>query len=286
MAYIKFKFAPDKRKRPLMKGTELSYPAGVAQRYREKLERLVARMTEETMRRFLRLFKSKKAKEAMALDWSLASQARVLGDWLAKKYKKLFDDEGWKLSEKLVEEASDVSAAAVSSSLKKLSGGLTINTDFTTAGMKEIASASVAENVSLIKSIADKYLQQVQGDVMRSITSGGGGVGELTKSLEKYEGMTKRRARNIAEDQTRKVYTSINSKRLQKAGIDKFMWKYNYVGQDSRELHIKLDGQVFSFSDPPVIQDEPRVVGLPGDLPYCHCSATPVIEFEDDNEEV
>jgi len=251
-----------------------------------RLEDLVSRMTAEVTRRTLALFRSPKALKAMAQDWSLASQARILGDALAKKFKKLFDDEAWDIAESMVQEASHVSQAAVASNLKKIGGELlTIKTDFVTAGMKEVMTASVAENVSLIKSIPEKYLQQVQGDVMRSISMEGKGVADLTKSLEKYEGVTKNRAANIAEDQTRRVYTSLNSKRLQKVGLDKFQWKYNYVGQASRELHVAMDGQIFSFSDPPVIQDSPRVTGLPGDLPYCHCTAIPVVSFDDDEDE-
>lgn len=276
------KFKPENKDDTLY-GAELTYPAGVAARYRKRLSALVNQMTNEVTQRILQLFRSPKAQQSLALDWSLASQARILGDKLARKYKLLFDDAAWELAQQLVDEASDVSAAAVATSLKKISENLTIKTDFVTAGMEEIAKASVAENVSLIKSIPEQYLTRVQGEVMRSITNSGGGLGELTKALEKYDGMTKTRAANIAEDQTRKVYTSINAKRLQRVGLDKFQWKYNFVGQKSRELHVQMNGNVYSFSEPPTIQESPLVKGLPGELPYCHCSITPVVVF--DNEE-
>jgi SPP1 gp7 family putative phage head morphogenesis protein len=280
----KVKIAPTKNRKNVLTGGELSYPAGVASRYRRQLAALVRQMTKEVTTGFLSLFHSPKAQKSLALDWSLASQARILGGKLAKKYELLFNDLAWILAQQLVDEASDVSAAAVAASIKKISSDLTIKTDFVTAGMEEIAKASVAENVALIRSIPEQYLLRVQGEVMRSITNAGGGIGELTKALEKYEGMTKTRAANIAEDQTRKVYTSINAKRLQRVGLDKFKWKYNFVGQKSRELHVEMDGNIYSFSDPPTIQENPLVKGLPGELPFCHCSVTPVVVFDDEEE--
>jgi SPP1 gp7 family putative phage head morphogenesis protein len=100
--------------------------------------------------------------------------------------------------------------------------------------------------------------------------------------LQEYEGVTLRRARNIALDQTRKAYNNINKGRMQAIGVQKFEWVHSGGGQKPRELHIELDGQVFSFDDLPVIDERTGERGIPGQAINCRCTMVPVIEFETD----
>ncbi len=128
-----------------------------------------------------------------------------------------------KLAEGMIDQASISSVWSLKSSLKDMTGGLTLKTDILTGELKDVLKASIAENVSLIKSIPDQYHKQVEGAVMRSITSAQGGE-QLVPFLKKYRGITERRARNIAGDQWIKAYSSINRVRMQKLGIRKYEW--------------------------------------------------------------
>ncbi|KAF9396648.1 hypothetical protein CPC16_010967, partial [Podila verticillata] len=58
---------------------------------------------------------------------------------------------------------------------------------------------------------------------MRSITSGNG-LEDLIPFLQAQEGITRRRARNIALDQTRKAYNGFNRARCVGAGVTHGEW--------------------------------------------------------------
>lgn len=83
---------------------------------------------------------------------------------------------------------------------------MTISASKVTDPLKNTLTASLAENVDLIKSIPQQYLSGVQQAVMRSITTGNG-LQDLQPYLEKQGGVTERRATLIANDQTRKRTT-------------------------------------------------------------------------------
>ena len=128
---------------------------------------------------------------------------------------------------------------------------------------------------------------------MRSITSGKG-VTFIEEELLKYKGMTKRRARNIALDQTRKAYNDINLRNMQDAGVKKAEWIHSGGSQKPRTYHMErwdgvsgidngepngLNGFIFYLDRPPVIDKRTGERGYPAQLPYCHCRMIPIIEF-------
>ena len=170
------------------------------------------------------------------------------------------------------------------SSMQKLSGGLSLKTSVISGTMKETMTASVAENVALIKSIPQKYGTDIAGAVMRSITAGNG-LQDLIPALENYEGQTERRARNIALDQTRKAYNSLNKGRLQALGVKEFEWLHTGGSQKPRKDHQEMSGNIYRFDDPPVIDQRTGERGFPGQAPNCRCRILPVIRFDTGEEE-
>lgn len=268
------KFKPN-----IIRGEKLNYNAAVEERYRRALTSLTKQMTAQTTREIVRLFQSDAAKAFFAQDESVASKARVVTNALISKFSQLFARKAKSLAAAMVNNADKASTTALHGSLKKLSGGLSLKTSFLTGPMNEVVTASIAENVALIKSIPQKYLQDVQGAVMRSITNGNG-LADLQPFLEKLEGSSIKRAKLIAEDQTKKVYANLNSARAQKIGVKQFEWVHSGGGAHPRELHESYDGQIFSFDDLPVIDDRTGEKGIPGQLINCRCTMVPVINFD------
>lgn len=261
-------------------------PSVKAQReYQRRLDKLVARMIEETEREFLKLFESKETNKFFAEDASISSQAEILSDKLTKKFDRLFAMQAEPITEQMIKAENKQSISTLGSSLKELSGGLIIKTDVMSSELKEIIKASSNESTKLIKSIASQYQEEVQGAVMRSITTGNG-LKDLVPFFEKRAGMTKRRAKNIALDQTRKVYNSINQGRMEALGVKTYEWVHSGGGKEPREHHIKrfpegLNGGIFSFDDPPIIDEKTGQRGKPGELINCRCTMRPVFKFED-----
>ena len=131
------------------------------------------------------------------------------------------------------------------------------------------------DNVALIKSIPEKYF----GRVTETLTAGWtGGVRweSLVDQIERDGDITENRAKLIARDQTSKMNSSFNQERQQQVGIEKFEWSTS-EDERVRESHAELDGKIFSWDDPPIVDDE---VATPGSPILCRCVAIPFIDID------
>lgn len=266
---------------PTFRGEVIQHNAAVAVRYVGALSSLTAQMTAQVRREVEKLFKTDAAASHFGEDATIASQSRILMSSLSDRFNALFAKKAKPLAEGMVNDAQRSGKTALHSSLQKLSGGMSLKTSVVDSTLQNIYKASVAENVSLIKSIASEYLQKVEGAVMRSITTGNG-LQDLTPALEQYEGQTHRRAKNIALDQTRKVYNSINRGRMEALGVKKFMWHHSGGGAHPRQDHVDMDGEIYSFDNLPVIDPRTGERGIPGQAPNCRCTMSPVFDFSKD----
>ncbi len=266
-------------------GSKLAHNASTQERYASRLHKLVLQMTNETKKEIQKLFR-KQAVADSAMDANIGSQARILLNYLQDRFIKLFSSKSKIFANSMFNSVDVNSETQLKSSLKKLTGGLSLNTGVVPKGFEDIATATVAENVSLIKSIPQEYFKQVTGAVMRSITEGKG-VSDLIPEIQKYDGMTIRRAKNIALDQTRKAYNTINANRLQSLNVQKFEWLHSGGGVSPRESHMKIDGMIFSL-DPNQLEREQAAAGvpkqdrgLPSIPPNCKCTMRPIIDLSE-----
>lgn len=279
---------PDPRN--VAKGSALEHNASVEHRYTSALETLVKRMTAEVNRELAALFKTDAAAAhfEIGMDANIASQARIVMSYLAKKFTDMFNKQSKQLAEQMINGVNRESGVNVTRSLKEIAPTIRIDSRKISEPVKTVMKASIAENVDLIKSIPQQYLSGVQQAVMRSITTGNG-MADLKPFLEKQGGITERRARNIANDQTRKAYNSLNRARMEQAGITKFEWVHSAGGKDPRPLHMNnypagLNGGIFSFDDLPVIDERTGERGIPGQAPMCRCRMRPLIDFGDNDD--
>lgn len=268
-----------------IKGKKLSYNAGLQSKYEKSLRSLVARMAKEVNREVMKLFKSNLSDEFFdyqdelaTMDASIASQARMLMNKLTDKYTYLFDSEAPDLSLKMVSSSDKASKVSLSQSLDGIIPDFTLKTNFLPAGVKEVSKSLIAENVSLITTIPDVYFKNITGAVMRSITTGTG-VDGLMKHLKKYYGESDRKAKNVALDQTRKAYNSINKQRMMTAGFTSFEWLHSGGGLKPRKDHQAMSGKIYSFDNLPVIDKRTGEKGIPGQAINCRCTMKPVYVF-------
>ena len=271
-----------------MRGKRLALPAGVADRYAQKLVKLADQMTSTTRKEIEKLYAHPDVQEyfkGFAQDISPASQARILTNKLKLQFDQLFAQAAAPDAQSMVDEANDVSATNMAASLTELSGGLKFDTSIITGTMKEFMTATVANNVSLIKSIPSEFFRDVQQAVLSSIADGKG-LADLQPFFENQEGVQQRRAKNIALDQTHKAYNGLNKGRMQHNGIQKFEWVHSGGGIHPRLLHLDtLNHRVFSFDKLPIIDDSTGERGIPGQAINCRCTMVPVIEFDDGKPE-
>lgn len=269
-----------------LKGKALRHSIKLEARYADDLERITKQMIAETEKVVMRLFKSDASRQFFGMDASVASAARVALNRLQKQFEKQFNEKGRFYTRKMVNGADKASKGALHRSLEKLSGGLSLKTDILTGELKEVLTATVAENVGLIKTVPQTYLSQVRGAVMRSITQpatdGLAGVQvRIQKVLTERAKQIRNKARNIALDQTRKTYNNLNRGRMEAVGLGKFEWVHSGGGQKPRKLHQnQLNGNIYSFDNLPIIDDRTGERGIPGQAINCRCTMLPVIEFE------
>lgn len=139
--------------------------------------------------------------------------------------------------------------------------------------MRNAYQAVIGENVGLIKSIASEHLTDVEGIVMRSVVRGRD-LGELSKSLQKRYGVTKRRAALIARDQNNKATSALQSARQQKLGITEGIWKHPHAGRVPRPSHLKANGEKFDLSKGMYLDGK---WVMPGEEINCRCTWSPVL---------
>ena len=251
--------------------------AGITDRYAKALKALVRQMCAQTEKEILKAYDQH---WAFTQDASIASQGRITVNRLDNTFGQLFGRKGNELANNMVRDTLTTSTKALTNSVKDMSGGLQLNFENQSARLKEMMKAAVNENVALIKSVQSQYHDGVRQAVMRSITTGEG-RDAIVQHLNEKEGITLRRAENIAKDQTRKVYASVAREKSKSAGLNKYIWCHSSGGAHPREIHQDLDGQVCDYNDPP-IADEDGTTANPGELINCGCFAKPCIEIEEE----
>ena len=265
-------FKPD-----MLRGDPLNPNTADAIRYYDDLSKLIDVMTLQTEREIKALYDTEYAEAYFAMDKSIAAQAKILTEALKKKFDNLFGEKAQPLAERMAKRADKSSSAALHTSIQKLSGGLSLSTKSLKGPLTEILKATIAENVSLIKSIPQQYLNGVQGAVMRSITNGSG-LKDLVPYLAENKGITLRRARMIAHDQTRKAYNGLAKGRAQAIGVKEAEWLHSGGSNHPRKTHIAMSGKIFKLDegmyDPAVKKNV-----FPGQEPNCRCRFNPVIKF-------
>lgn len=270
----------DRRKPEYLRGEPLEHNIQLANRYYIKLQSLIKRMADEVEIEMRKFYYTPDAEEYFAADASISSQGRIITNRLKLKFDSIFNAAARPMAESFVRSADKSSSAALHSSLKKLSGGLSLKTTSVTGEIGDIVSATVTENVALIKTISEQYLSGVQQAVMRSITTGNG-MADLVPFLKKHKEITERRARMIANDQANKAFNNINRARLTKFGLKKYEWLHSPGSKEPRQLHIGYDRKIFRFDDPPIIDEKTGERGIPGQAINCRCRIGVVLDFED-----
>lgn len=266
----------------------LNVNAGIMEWYVKELQKLSKAMTKECTEELAKIYK--KGYPQIAFDESLSSQARIALNKLYEKYESKFSDRAKVLAQSLMNKTNKYANWQFTKALKKMLGNdneaakklsFALKGSAISPEKAEIIKALLFENVSLIKSIPNEYFKQITGAVARSIENGEG-VKWLADELKSYGAKTARRAQLIAQDQTRKAYTSINLRNFTENGIKKFEWVHTGGSREPREYHkYVLNGNIYSIDDPPIINPKTGERGFPGQLPYCRCVMRAVLDFED-----
>ncbi len=127
-----------------------------------------------------------------------------------------------------------------------------------------------SQNAKLIRSLPKQELDQISQIIERGLQEGSR-FHSMTQSIQERFGITRRRARLIARDQTSKLNASLTKLRQQELGVEEYIWQT--AGDERvRPTHRAHDGKKFRWDNPP------KDSGHPGTDINCRCIAVPVLE--------
>lgn len=196
---------------------------------------------------------------------------RALQRW-GDQWIKRFDLMSKGIAEDFATRNKRATEAAMQGSLKK--AGFTVPFRPTRASI-EAYKAVAAENIGLIKSIAQKYHTDVQTQVWESVKRGGD-LKTVSEKLERTYGITRKRAALIARDQNAKAKATIEAVRHQELGIRQGIWMHSKAGKEPRPTHVKMNNKLYDLSKGMWDEDEGEWVH-PGQLINCRCTMRPYI---------
>lgn len=245
---------------------------GVEARYRRELDRLIDEMHCSIQYWVEAAYKANPPEITMD-----ALPSQVLAKRLAevgKRWIKRFDEMAATIAERFIQSGKKATDSSMQQSFKD--AGWTVQFKPTKA-IRDAMNASVVENVSLIKSIPQQYLKNVEGTVMRGFTNGRD-LKQISDELQKHYGVTKRRAAFIASDQANKLNATVTQARRIELGLFKAYWVHSRGGKTPRPDHVKAGADKLEFD----VRQGAWISGeyiQPGYLPRCRCVSRTILPF-------
>ena len=253
-------------------------PAGIEKEYEKRLKRAVREMEKSVVYWLSAKYKANESKIIgdSATSNMIKELRRLMAQW-KRNFRELCET----LPRWFAAKVRNYVAGNLIQQTKPLKdAGLGFNLQFKYMSQKErqVFQAIVNENVNLIKSIASESLTQVEGIVLRGITSGND-LATVTEQLHHQFGVTERRAAMIARDQTNKATNNLSRQRLLDYGVTKGIWMHTASGKTYRETHENdMDGQEYDIREGCFDPDEKVNRNIqPAELVNCYCVCRPVI---------
>ena len=156
------------------------------------------------------------------------------------------------------------------SSTVKAATGVDIATMIGPKAAQTTVGAAIERNVGLVKSVSEQARTRIGEAVFRGLNKRSP-AREVAKEIREATGMARRRALNVAADQTVKITAQLNQERRREAGIDTWEWVSSHK-LHFRPEHADRDGKRYSDDDAP--ED------TPGELPYCGCTERAVLSLD------
>lgn len=230
--------------------------------YQRQLERLVDEMHRSTLYWLRATYRDRESEITMD-----ASPAADLAAQLARRaaqWRKMFSEKAPMLAKSFMKGIDWHTANSTQKAVASALTGMSVSVKDTLIS-NTVLQASVRENVSLIQSIQSEYATDVEGIVMRSITTGRD-LAYVTEQLQQRFGVTRRRAQLIATDQNNKATAQMARVRQLGMGIKKARWLHVGGGKNPRHSHVEANGKVFDLDKGLKIDGE---YIFPGELINC-----------------
>jgi SPP1 gp7 family putative phage head morphogenesis protein len=199
-------------------------------------------------------------------DASFSVQLTQLLSAVNKKYRDITNEATKIATDATTSEAFD-NQRKFEKGLQQATGldGVSLTRIVTTQGLNDVVQSQIARNVGLIQSLPDEYLKSINNIIYQSVS--------ITKQIVEATGVSQRRAKTIARDQTAKTNALITEQRQMDLGVEEYVWQTAGDGDRVRASHRANNGKTFRWDSPNPI------TGHPGHDINCRCIARAVIKL-------
>jgi len=160
--------------------------------------------------------------------------------------------------------------------IDKIDDSITVKAQFSDEQKKEIAK-NYTDNMELtIKGWQDEQIKKLRLFVGEQVRAGRRHENIYKDLVQKYDLLPKR-ARFIARQEVNLLATQMQEQKCRRAGLNKYVWR---TREDSkvRKDHEHLDGEIFDWDHPPVVDLRTGRRGHPGQDFNCRCYAISILE--------
>lgn len=152
--------------------------------------------------------------------------------------------------------------------------GITVVPELTPQMIHNIAKAW-GENLELyIKDWADKNILKLRQEIATNTFHGRRAEGFVKNIMENY-GVSQRKAKFLARQETSLLMSQIREERYKDAGITRYKWSGS-MDERERPDHKLLEGTVQTWDNPPVVDRRSGRTASPGQDYNCRCIAIPI----------
>lgn len=205
-----------------------------------------------------------------------------VGDALTVNSMNILRRKAYRIATKFVDKVKRHSRTSIWSSLEKLSKAVTV-------GVVDVGDLApqIRDNVDLITNLST----DAQEKLTKLYVEHGPDQSKIYPELKEMVG---NRAKLISVDQNAKIFTSLNSERMDAAGIETFIWDHSSAGKTPRPCHVKRNGKEFLVKGGPAElynvdgsdanNDDgckKGDIGKPGYAIQCRCRMRPKVSLDD-----
>lgn len=154
--------------------------------------------------------------------------------------------------------------------------GIAVSPKITPEGKKFISDEWGGNLTLYIQKFTDENILKLRQEVQAHAFSGGRSA-SLAKVIQQNYGVSQRKAKFLARQETSLLMSTVRENRYKDVGSIKYKWS---GAMDSRERHDHklLQGKVFFWDSPPVVDRNTGRRANPGEDYNCRCVAIPVFD--------
>ena len=142
---------------------------------------------------------------------------------------------------------------------------------------KDAILREYTDNMKLsIKNFADQEIRTLR-DTVEANAQQGYRFDKLSDQIQDRYGVTERKAKFLARNETSILMSDYQEQRFKAAGVRRYIWQTANQDERVRDSHRELNGKIFFFDDPPLIDSTGRKCN-PGQDYGCRCIARPILE--------